>query len=159
MAAIKKFVTTAVLVLVAAVSLSSPGVSEAAQRVAAKKKPQAVTKYAVATRGVVRHASLHASVHAAKRVGARHVASIIRIEPARPSFGQLYGLHNTADSLELKSSVALVIDHDYFILIHFGGDLFNSAEGLSFDLLLARDGLLGFFILFGILLIRLSLLL
>ncbi len=112
MAAIKKFVTTAVLVLVAAASLSLPGVSEAAQRVAAKKKPQAVTKHAAATRGVVRHAALHASVHAAKRVGARHVASIIRIEPARPSFGQLYGLHNTADSLELKSSVALVLDQD-----------------------------------------------
>ena len=40
------------------------------------------------------------------------VSSIIRIEPAKPSFGQLYGLHNTADSLELKSSVALVLDAD-----------------------------------------------
>jgi D-alanyl-D-alanine endopeptidase (penicillin-binding protein 7) len=36
----------------------------------------------------------------------------MRVEPARPSFGQLYGLHNTADSLDLKSSVALVLDSD-----------------------------------------------
>jgi D-alanyl-D-alanine endopeptidase (penicillin-binding protein 7) len=37
---------------------------------------------------------------------------VVRVEPARPSFGQLYGLHNTSDSLELKSSVALVLDSD-----------------------------------------------
>ncbi len=32
--------------------------------------------------------------------------------PARPSFGQLAGLHAGPDALELKSSVALVIDQD-----------------------------------------------
>lgn len=32
--------------------------------------------------------------------------------PARPSFGQLYGLHGQADALDLKSSVALVVDQD-----------------------------------------------
>ena len=46
------------------------------------------------------------------RHGGRHVASIIRIEPAKPSFGQLIGLHQAADSLELKSGVALVLDQD-----------------------------------------------
>lgn len=43
-----------------------------------------------------------------KRKGTR-VAAII---PARPSFGQLAGLHATANPLDLKSSVALVIDQD-----------------------------------------------
>ena len=38
--------------------------------------------------------------------------SIIRLAPARPSFGQLAGLHSTQDDLDLKSSVALVIDQD-----------------------------------------------
>ena len=39
--------------------------------------------------------------------------SIIRtVVPARPSFGQLAGLHTTQDLLDLKSSVALVIDQD-----------------------------------------------
>jgi D-alanyl-D-alanine endopeptidase (penicillin-binding protein 7) len=32
--------------------------------------------------------------------------------PARPSMGQLYGLHATDDPLDLKSSVALVVDQD-----------------------------------------------
>ena len=39
-------------------------------------------------------------------------ASIVRAEPAQPSFGQIYGLHATPDELELKSSVALVLDQD-----------------------------------------------
>jgi D-alanyl-D-alanine endopeptidase (penicillin-binding protein 7) len=42
----------------------------------------------------------------------KQVVSVVRVEPERPSFGQLYGLHNTADSLELKSSVALVLDSE-----------------------------------------------
>jgi len=41
-------------------------------------------------------------------------ASVVRIfaTPARPSFGQLAGLHGTHDQLELKSSVALVMDQE-----------------------------------------------
>jgi D-alanyl-D-alanine endopeptidase (penicillin-binding protein 7) len=39
--------------------------------------------------------------------------SVVRVEtPARQSFGQLAGLHGTDDVLDLKSSVALVIDQD-----------------------------------------------
>jgi D-alanyl-D-alanine endopeptidase (penicillin-binding protein 7) len=34
------------------------------------------------------------------------------VETARPSFGHLYGLQKTDDALELKSSVALVVDQD-----------------------------------------------
>ena len=39
-------------------------------------------------------------------------APVVRVAPARPSFGQLNGLHATDDPLDLKSSVALVIDQD-----------------------------------------------
>ncbi len=38
--------------------------------------------------------------------------SIVRLAPPRPSFGQLAGLHATQDDLDLRSSVALVIDQD-----------------------------------------------
>jgi D-alanyl-D-alanine endopeptidase (penicillin-binding protein 7) len=39
--------------------------------------------------------------------------SIVRVaEPARQSFGQLAGLHETDDPLDLKSSVAFVLDQD-----------------------------------------------
>jgi D-alanyl-D-alanine endopeptidase (penicillin-binding protein 7) len=46
----------------------------------------------------------------AKRTSSRRTA--VRAEPARPSFGQIYGLHASDDPLDLKSSVALVIDQD-----------------------------------------------
>jgi D-alanyl-D-alanine endopeptidase (penicillin-binding protein 7) len=44
----------------------------------------------------------------ARRRSIVHVVAI----PAKPSFGQLAGLHSTTDELDLKSSVALVIDQD-----------------------------------------------
>lgn len=42
----------------------------------------------------------------------RHKNMLQVIVPAKPSFGQLAGLHTASDSLDLKSSVALVIDQD-----------------------------------------------
>ncbi|MBC7482534.1 MAG: D-alanyl-D-alanine endopeptidase [Rhizobacter sp.] len=95
------------LALVAAFSLAMPAVADATQSVPAKKKPHASTKASATSRSAAKIAP-----HASKRVKAKQVASVVRIEPARPSFGQLYGLHNTADSLDLKSSVALVLDQD-----------------------------------------------
>lgn len=51
------------------------------------------------------------------RKSARFVAKssrrpVIVASPSRPSFGQLAGLHSAQDPLDLKSSVALVIDQD-----------------------------------------------
>ena len=46
------------------------------------------------------------------RNGALRRVALVRVEPVRPSFGQLSGLHDEADALELKSSVALVLDQD-----------------------------------------------
>ncbi|UXH80958.1 D-alanyl-D-alanine endopeptidase [Roseateles amylovorans] len=45
-----------------------------------------------------------------RKVAAR--AAVREIVPAKPSFGQMYGLHDTEDPLDLKSSVALVLDQD-----------------------------------------------
>ena len=45
--------------------------------------------------------------------GTKQRRSIIRVSvPPKPSFGQIAGLHSAQDPLELKSSVALVIDQD-----------------------------------------------
>lgn len=59
------------------------------------------------------------STQAAKAKTARHAKAkrpvrktVVRAAPARPSLGQIYGLHATDDPLDLKSSVALVIDQD-----------------------------------------------
>jgi D-alanyl-D-alanine endopeptidase (penicillin-binding protein 7) len=38
------------------------------------------------------------------------VRSVVFVEPPKPSLGQLAGLHQTSDPLELRSSVALVMD-------------------------------------------------
>ena len=88
---ISKFVTTAIAALVAAVALTLSTPVEAAQK-QAKKKATATAK---------------SPAHKAKR--AKRVA---RVVPARPSFGQLAGLRATDDALDLKSSVALVMDQD-----------------------------------------------
>ena len=45
-------------------------------------------------------------------VGTHKTASRTRIEPVRLSFGQMAGLQGAHDTLDLKSSVALVIDQD-----------------------------------------------
>jgi D-alanyl-D-alanine endopeptidase (penicillin-binding protein 7) len=42
----------------------------------------------------------------------RRKGEAVKAAPTRPSFGQLAGLHGTADMLDLKSSVAYVIDQD-----------------------------------------------
>jgi D-alanyl-D-alanine endopeptidase (penicillin-binding protein 7) len=45
----------------------------------------------------------------AKKASPKRLAKAV---PPRPSFGKLAGLHSTADDLDLKSSVAYVIDQD-----------------------------------------------
>ena len=118
MASLKKLVTTTLLALIASVSITLPMHADAAQRTAAKKKAIAHQKQVklaptgqVASRTISRTTS-RVVMRGGKRVVVRQAVSLVHFEPARPSFGQLYGLHNTADSLELKSSVALVVDQD-----------------------------------------------
>ena len=101
MATIHKFVSTGLMALVAAIAFGLPTAADAAQRAAAQKKTATATS--LASKQVLR---------SNRRVSTRHVARVVRLEPARPSFGQLYGLQNTADALNLKSSVALVLDSE-----------------------------------------------
>lgn len=59
-----------------------------------------------------------ASASKAKAVSVRNVkrtslrTRAVRAQPAVPSFGQISGLHSTSDPLDLKSSVALVVDQE-----------------------------------------------
>ena len=107
MAINNNFVTAGLLALVAAIALTVPTVADAAQRASAKKRVHATADGASSTRP-----SKQLVLRSSRRVSSRQVASVVRFEPARPSFGQLYGLQNTADSLNLKSSVALVLDSE-----------------------------------------------
>lgn len=55
----------------------------------------------------------HASATAKQRTAAVHSrATLARAVPAKPSYGQLAGLHATENVLNLRSSVALVVDQD-----------------------------------------------
>ena len=90
---IGKCVAAGLLALVAAVSLAVPATAAAAaETAAAPAKKKATTK------------SVRRATKSTKRTA--------RIVPERPSFGQIAGLRGTEDSLELKSSVALVMDQD-----------------------------------------------
>jgi serine-type D-Ala-D-Ala endopeptidase (penicillin-binding protein 7) len=51
-------------------------------------------------------------VAAARASRVARQAAVLAAQPERVSFGQAYGLHATADELDLKSSVALVLDQD-----------------------------------------------
>ena len=118
MASVGKFVTATLVALVAAASLVLPVHADAAQKAAAKKKSHAVAPLkskalASKTTRSIKGARQAVVLPDTSRISSiRRVSAVMRVEPARPSFGQLYGLHNTADSLDLKSSVALVLDSE-----------------------------------------------
>lgn len=64
------------------------------------------------TTSVVKRSRVAKSYAVGRQLSARQARSVVRLAPARPSFGKLAGLHSTEDELDLKSSVALVIDQD-----------------------------------------------
>jgi D-alanyl-D-alanine endopeptidase (penicillin-binding protein 7) len=103
---IPKLVTTAFLILMAAAAAAASApesTTPAAKRTSSRAKPTAkVAAKSHAVHAIAGHASR----------GGMHRAAVARFEPARPSFGQIYGLHNASDALDLKSSVALVLDQD-----------------------------------------------
>lgn len=86
--------TIAVCLPLSAGAASKP----AKKRVAVVSKAPAVKSKAV----VVRTSKI-------KRTSLR---TRVRVVSERPSFGQVYGLHSAADPLDLKSSVALVMDQE-----------------------------------------------
>jgi serine-type D-Ala-D-Ala endopeptidase (penicillin-binding protein 7) len=52
------------------------------------------------------------TVVAKKKAAGKATRKRAAIVPAKPTFGQLYGLHAASDPLDLKSGVALVLDQD-----------------------------------------------
>lgn len=86
-----------VATLAATVSIPDANAAPAKRQVAKVTKSKVVAKRVVTKKFV-----------AQKRTVVRQAA----IVPMRPSFGQLAGLHGAQDALDLKSSVALVIDQN-----------------------------------------------
>ncbi len=116
MRAFSKFVTVCTAVI--GLSLAAAVPSEAAQKQPQKQARAAkASKPATAPRGAQGNTKARSERTAKTQRNRRPVRmNVVRVSPrveaARPSFGQLYGLHETTDALELKSSVALVVDQD-----------------------------------------------
>jgi D-alanyl-D-alanine endopeptidase (penicillin-binding protein 7) len=104
----------ALLVLLLGIAFAPVQTAEAAGRrqapVAKKKAATAKPAKAVkASKGAQR--STRAGSRRAITSRSRRLAPVV-VEPARPSYGEAFGLHTTDDPLELRSSVALVIDQN-----------------------------------------------
>ena len=92
-----------VLALLAAIAVPSAGAATKKQQ---HSKKQQATKSVVSKKVVTARKSARFVTRSPRK-------SIIRVSaPPRPSYGQIAGLHGAHDELDLKSSVALVIDQD-----------------------------------------------
>ena len=94
--------------------LAGPMAADAAQSKRQTAKGAKGSTTAVVSKAA-RKTPVKASGKSAKASGVRSktkAALRANVVPARPSFGQLAGLHAGQDALELKSSVALVVDQD-----------------------------------------------
>lgn len=89
-------------------------VKKAAPSATAATKKTADTRRVAAARTADRPAKgrTRVAAQAAERSARVQAASRAAIVPAKLSFGQMAGLHEVSDPLDLKSSVALVIDQD-----------------------------------------------
>src|SRR6185436_11910956 len=76
--------------------------------------PSAVDAASHKSKTVAKRAAPYSGKRVYRSFAATKRHSVVRIAavPTRPSYGQLAGLHSVQDQLELKSSVALVVDQD-----------------------------------------------
>ncbi|MDC8774489.1 D-alanyl-D-alanine endopeptidase [Roseateles albus] len=98
--------TLRTVVAALAVACAALPVHEAAAAAANKPVKKSAQKYA--PKPVAKEVR---KVKPASRTPRKAVAPVVEAV-AKPTFGQLYGLHAAADPLDLKSSVALVMDQD-----------------------------------------------
>lgn len=96
-----------------------PTGATSARAAAAAKKPAQARTSSVRTKSSSARAKSTSSVRAKSTTSSRSVRasaarrSVVRVAaPPRLSFGQLAGLHQTEDPLDLKSSVAFVLDQE-----------------------------------------------
>src|SRR5664279_1104153 len=106
---IRKLLSTAISIGLAAATAAA-ATEPSATGPQAAKHPLA-SKAALTGIAAGAHVRQTVVVRSTRHGNVRRLA-LVRAEPARPSFGQMYGLHDASDSLELKSGVALVLDQD-----------------------------------------------
>ena len=113
-----KFTTRLAIVLAASLALlMGQGLANAAS--SKRQVAKSVKSVKSAKSGSVLKSKRQVAVKVKSRLGKSTVSTrlagktrFVQAVPAKPSFGELAGLHHGQDPLELKSSVALVIDQD-----------------------------------------------
>ncbi len=105
MTIIPKLVSAVLLIAFAGAGFAAPHPHAGAK----KKSATAAAPTRVASHARVRQVIV---VRSGRHGGIHRVVALAHLEPSRPSFGQLIGLHDTGDTLDLKSGVALVLDQD-----------------------------------------------
>jgi serine-type D-Ala-D-Ala endopeptidase (penicillin-binding protein 7) len=101
----------AVLALVGSMVFAPVQTADAAGRRAAATAKKAHAQPVVKAKAHKRVKASRADVRRSAAHRSRRV-SIVHAEPPRPSFGEAFGLHTTVDPLDLRSSVALVVDQE-----------------------------------------------
>lgn len=110
-AAVNRFLQLLGFVVVSA-ALAAPGAHAQERKKASVKKQQTSASSASAKRAVAPRKAATATKPVRVSAKTSKAATRVAFIPAKPSFGQIAGLHEVNDPLDLKSSVALVIDQD-----------------------------------------------
>ncbi len=96
-------------IVLTGVLLAASGAQAAPRKQAVDKKHQVSSKRPAAKSSATRKLAVRGK---APRVASVSARTPVRMAPPRQSFGELAGLHHLTDPLDLKSSVALVVDQD-----------------------------------------------
>lgn len=96
-------------IVLTGVLLAASGAQAAPRKQAVDKKHQVSSKRPAAKSSATRKLAVRGK---APRVASVSASTPVRMAPPRQSFGELAGLHHLTDPLDLKSSVALVVDQD-----------------------------------------------
>jgi len=96
-------------IVLVGVLFATSGAQAAPRKQAAEKKHQVTSKRPAAKSAATRKLAARGKAPRVVSVSAR---TPVRMAAPRQSFGELAGLHDLADPLDLKSSVALVVDQD-----------------------------------------------
>ncbi len=90
----------------------APAKPRTVKKAAAKPRAKVASKKAVAKKSTTRKASTKRVAASVGGKGAKATRAVAARSTPRLSFGQMAGLHAVSDPLDLKSSVALVVDQD-----------------------------------------------
>lgn len=101
-----------VFVLALGVALAAPAAEAAQRKSTATKKPATSAQRAAHVSKAPARRATASRVVRTSAPAVRKPRAAAAVVKARPSFGELAGLHALDDPLDLKSSVALVIDQD-----------------------------------------------